>query len=111
MAETPPVFPGCENLEKSETLRCFTKMVLKHIKDNYYYPEDLKIRRIGGRVPVSIVVSEDGIVKNITAIRLKGRYKKLEDVAVKIMESLPKMKSASHNGQIVSSRYRIPIIF
>ncbi len=108
IVEQPPIFPGCENLSKSETKGCFSKKIGQHVKENYYYPQELRDKGISGRVMVGFVISKDGTVKNIKA---RGPNDQLEEIGRKIMEGLPKMKPASQRGKTVNVDYMVPLTF
>jgi protein TonB len=48
--EDVPIYPGCENVAKSERRNCFQEQINKHINKNFRYPEIAQEMGIQGRV-------------------------------------------------------------
>ena len=84
--EDVPLFPGCENVKKSERRKCFQDKVQRHIAKNFRYPEIAQEMGIQGRVYVQFVIAKDG---SITSIRTRGPDKNLEKEANRIISKLP----------------------
>ncbi len=107
LIEDAPVFPGCEGLAKSARKACFTKMIHKHVRKNFQYPEIAKGMGIQGRVYVSFMIAENGAITNIQA---RGD-KNLEKEAKRIIAKLPKMTPGKQRGKAVRVPFSIPITF
>lgn len=101
-----PIFPGCENEDDDRT--CFQEMIVKHVKSNFKYPQLALNKCIEGKVYVIFDIQLDGKIGNI---RTRAADKILEDEAIRIIEKLPKMKPAVHQGKEVNLPFSIPIIF
>lgn len=86
--EDVPLFPGCENVKKSERRKCFQDKIQRHIAKNFRYPEIAQEMGIQGRVHVQFIISKDG---SITGIQSRGPDKNLEKEANRIISKLPKM--------------------
>ena len=86
--EAVPLFPGCENVKKSERRKCFQDKIQRHIAKNFRYPEIAQEMGIQGRVHVQFIISKDG---SITGIQSRGTDKNLEKEANRIISKLPKM--------------------
>ena len=86
--EDVPLFPGCENIKKSERRKCFQDKIQRHIAKNFRYPEIAQEMGIQGRVHVQFIISKDG---SITGIQSRGPDKNLEKEANRIISKLPKM--------------------
>ena len=86
--EDVPLFPGCENVKKSERRKCFQDKIQRHIAKNFRYPEIAQEMGIQGRVHVQFIISKDG---SITGIQSRGTDKNLEKEANRIISKLPKM--------------------
>ena len=86
--EDVPLFPGCENVKKSERRKCFQDKIQRHIAKNFRYPEIAQEMGIQGRVHVQFIISKDG---SITVIQSRGTDKNLEKEANRIISKLPKM--------------------
>ena len=107
LIEDAPVFPGCEGLTKSDRKACFTKMIHKHVRKNFQYPETAKDMGIQGRVYVSFMIAENGLITNIQA---RGD-RNLEQEAKRIIAKLPKMTPGKQRGKAVRVPFSIPITF
>ena len=106
--EDVPLFPGCENVKKSERRNCFQEKIQRHIAKNFRYPEIAQEMGIQGRVYVSFIVDKDG---NIAGIRTRGPDKNLEKEAARIIGKLPKMVPGKQRGRPVRMPFSIPITF
>lgn len=106
--ETIPEFKACK--KSPEALKCFNSSLIKHIEDNFAYPQSAVDANIQGNVTVSFVINKKGEVLNVSA---KGptNGKVLEAAAIKLVEKLPKFKPAEINGKSVNSKYSFPISF
>lgn len=106
--EDSPIFPGCENLKKSEIKKCFQEKIQRHISKNFRYPEIAQEMGIQGRVYVQFVIAKDG---SITGIRTRGPDKNLEKEAKRIIGKLPTMTPGKQRGRAVRVPFSIPINF
>ncbi|TBN03635.1 energy transducer TonB [Hyunsoonleella flava] len=108
LIEDVPLFPGCENVKKSERRNCFQMKMNAHVTKNFRYPEMALDMGISGRVFVIFVIAPDG---NITKIRTRGPDKMLEEEAQRIIKLLPKMIPGKQRGKPVSVPFSLPINF
>jgi protein TonB len=106
--EDVPLFPGCENVKKSERRKCFQEKIQRHIARNFRYPEIAQELGIQGRVYVQFVIAKDG---SITDIRTRGPDKNLEQEAERIIGRLPTMTPGKQRGRAVRVPFSIPITF
>lgn len=106
--EDVPLFPGCENIKKSERRNCFQEKIQLHIAKNFRYPEIAQEMGIQGRVYVQFVIAKDG---SITDIRTRGPDKNLEKEANRIISKLPNMTPGKQRGRAVRVPFSIPITF
>lgn len=106
--EDVPVFPGCENVPKSQRKACFEEKINSFIRKNFRYPEIAQEMNIQGRVNVAFVIDEHG---NVTSIRSRGPDKNLINEAERIIGLLPKMTPGKQRGRPVRVPYGIPITF
>ena len=106
--EDVPVFPGCENVAKSQLRDCFNEKMQDHIRKNFRYPEIAQEMGIQGRVSVLFTIQKDGSIGNI---RLRGPDKNLEAEAQRIIEKLPRMTPGKQRGRPVRVPFSIPIMF
>ncbi|NNE02940.1 MAG: energy transducer TonB [Eudoraea sp.] len=103
-----PVYPGCENLSYSETLKCFRAKTKQHISEHFKYPQEAYKNNIHGRVLISFVISNEGKISNI---KTEGGAYILQQEAIRIIELLPVVHPAKHNGKPVKIPYSVPITF
>lgn len=106
--EGPPVFPGCEGLDKAGLRTCFQNKIQEHVKNNFKYPERAIERGLNGKVFVLFVIDANGQTTNI---RTRGPDAILEKEAQRIISSLPKMKPGNQRGRPIKVAYALPIHF
>jgi len=106
--EDVPIFPGCENVAKSERRNCFQDQMNKHIRKNFRYPEIAQEMGIQGRVYVNFIIAKDGSISNV---RMRGPNKNLEKEAQRIISKLPTMTPGKQRGRPVRVPFSIPITF
>lgn len=106
--EDVPIYPGCENVPKSQRRACFQEQINKHIRRNFRYPEIAQEMGIQGRVYVQFVIAKDGA---ITSVRMRGPDKNLEKEAARIISKLPRMTPGKQRGRAVRVPFSIPITF
>lgn len=104
--EDVPVFPGCEN--DADKRACFNKMIQKHIRKNFQYPEIAQEMGVEGRVYVLFEIQKDGSIGNI---KMRGPDKNLEKDAGRIIQKLPKMTPGKQRGNPVRVPFSIPITY
>lgn len=106
LIEEVPVFPGCE--DKQDKRRCFQAMMIKHVNQNFRYPESAIQMGLEGRVFVQFTIEKNG---RIGDIKMRGPDKILEAEAVRIIEKLPQMTPGKQRGKEVRVPFTMPIIF
>jgi len=104
--EEIPIFPGCEKEEDKRA--CFSKMMQKHIKKHFRYPEMAQQMGLQGRVSTQFVIQKDG---SIGTIQKRGPHEVLEQEAVRILKKLPKMKPGKQREKAVKVSFAQPITF
>ena len=108
--EQVPVYPGCKG-EDNETLKkCMSEKISKHIskKFNVKIAKKLNLKSDLYRINVQFKIDKKGKVVNV---RARADYPELEKEAVRVVESLPKMKPGKHEGKNVGVLYSLPINF
>ena len=96
-AEEMPSFPGGE------------KALMQYIKDNTYYPEEMCEGAAQGRVMVGFVINEDGSISDVKVLR--SLTPECDEVAVKIVNGMPKWNPGKQNGKAVKTKYTVPVSF
>lgn len=82
---------------------------IKWLEDNLKYPQDAIGKRLQGRVIVELVINKDGSFAEVRALR--GPAKELCDEAVRVVKEMPKWNPAKIKGEVVRSRFNLPVIF
>lgn len=106
--EELPIYPGCENVEKSNSKNCFQEKIIEHIKKNFKYPKKARQKNITGKVFVSFIIEKDGSIK---VANVRGPHEILENEAKRIIQLLPKMTPGKQKGIPVRMSMSIPISF
>ncbi|GAA3635543.1 M56 family metallopeptidase [Flavivirga jejuensis] len=104
-----PVFTGCEGLSKEEQKECTSRNISAYVNKNF----DTKIAdnfdlKGGQRINVIFKINKEG---NIVDIRPRGSHQALEEEAIRVINTLPKMVPGEHDGKKVNVLYMLPIIF
>ncbi len=81
----------------------------KWLADNIKYPQDAIGKRLQGRVQLQLVINKDGSFADVQVIR--GPAKELCDEAVRVVKEMPKWNPAKIKGEVVRSRFNLPVIF
>ena len=95
--EVMPEFPGG------------TKALLSFIAENLKYPQKAIDGQTEGRVIIRFVVNSNGEISDPTI--LKGINKNLDQAAIDVINKLPRWKPGQQDGQPVSVRFTLPIVF
>ena len=104
--EQVPVFPGCEDAEDKR--RCFEEMIIKHVKQNFQYPEIAQEMGLEGRVDVLFIVDKKG---HVVDLKMRGPHQILVDEAARIISKLPQMEAGKQRGTPVRVPFTMPIVF
>ena len=107
--EDVPIFPGCENLKNNnERKACMSEKISKYVNKEFDTDLGSELGLSGiNRVIVQFRIDEKG---NIGQVRARAPHPRLEQEAARVINSLPKMKPGSHNGEKVTVPYTLPII-
>ena len=108
IVEDVPIFPGCEDMDKSSQKSCFQNKLGKHIVKNFRYPEEAEELGMRGRVNIMFVIDKDGSVKNI---KTRGPHPLFELEGRRIFAKLPRMTPGKVKGKPVRVPFSIPLTF
>lgn len=97
IAEEMPEFPGGE------------KALLKYLVSHVRYPVVAQENGIQGKVYVSFVIDELGMIGNIEIIR--GVDVSIDNEAIRVIASMPRWSPGKQGGKPVKVRYNVPILF
>ncbi|WP_299335479.1 hypothetical protein [uncultured Psychroserpens sp.] len=96
-----PVFEGCEELSKEETMKCFSNKVSTFIKREF----NLKLFKALNlsepkQVDVFFIINESG---NLTGMKVRDSEVTIQGEILRVLRKMPVMKPAVHNGKRVSA--------
>ena len=86
-----------------------TGALMKYLMENVRYPAEAMAKKQQGRVVVSFVVDKDGSIRDAKVIRAIDPL--LDAEAIRVVESMPKWKTARVKGEDVNCQFTVPIIF
>ena len=108
--ENVPIYPGCEN-EKGNAARkkCMSEKVQKYVQRKFYtdLAGDLGLEG-RQRIAVQFKIDRNG---NVVNVRARAPHPRLEQEAVEVVSSLPKMTPGQQRGKPVGVLYSLPILF
>ncbi|MDP3314402.1 energy transducer TonB [Lutibacter sp.] len=107
--EDVPVYPGCKG-NKDQLRECLQESITKHVsrKFNSELASDLGLAPGVKRIIVMFKIDKNG---DITDIQARAPHKRLEDEAIRVVSSLPKMTPGKQRGRAVGVKYSLPIAF
>ncbi|MFC4636642.1 M56 family metallopeptidase [Dokdonia ponticola] len=104
-----PTYKECSG-SKEEIAKCTSQKVSMHVNKefNMDLPKELGI--VGVRTKITTVFKID-VEGNIVNVRARGGHPKLEEEAIRVVKTIPKMIPGKHEGKTVGVLYELPIIF
>jgi len=112
IVEDMPIFPGCEGKgSKDEIEQCTQNEIFKYIAENTKYPPMMKDAGVSGRVFIRFLVDEHGKVRDVEVLKGVPGGKALDNEAVRVSKTLPKMKPGKQRGKPVRVQYNVPVNF
>ena len=108
--ENVPIYPGCENETSNGAKKaCMSKAVDLFVKNNFDTSFAADVGLEGRqRIFVTFKINKNG---NVTDVRARAPHPKLEEEALRVVKSLPKMIPGKQRGVPVGVLYGLPIIF
>ena len=108
--EDVPIYPGCEDLSSNEARKqCMADHVMafvqKHFSTELAGELGLEGRQ---RIMVQFKIDQKG---DVTNVRARAPHPSLQEEAIKVIESLPKMIPGKQRGKPVGVLYALPILF
>jgi len=83
---------------------------IRWVSSNLVYPEKAKKEKIQGRVIVSLIISKEGIVKNVKVVI--GVHPSLDNEVIRVVNSSPKWTPGiDKKGKPADYDYTFPIVF
>jgi len=108
--EDVPIYPGCENKKNNAGKReCMSQGIMEFVQRNFNTELAGELGLEGRqRINVQFKIDRNGDVVNV---RARAPHPRLEQEAVKLVQSLPKMTPGKQRGKPVGVLYSLPILF
>ena len=108
VVERKPIFPGCEDVPKTEQEDCFKSNIQRIISKNFNIPfiasrQDTQRYRLS----TAFKISAEGYINDIF---VRGDSPRLEAEAKRVLQLIPRLIPGSQRGQAVIVPYSLPII-
>jgi hypothetical protein len=109
VVEEPPIFPGCENLNKTERKKCTSEATGNFIKANFDESIAEGLDFMGKHlISMQFVISNKG---EIIDIQVMASHIKFAQEGIRVLEAMPKMIPGRQRGKVVSVVYSFPMSF
>jgi len=108
--DTLPLFKSC-NKNDNNSLECYNSELIKHIENNFAYPQAAVDKNIEGVVNVKFVINKKGDIVNIETKAKGGELSILETSAKMLVEKLSQFTPATKDGKAVNTSYLFPVKF
>jgi len=109
----PPLFPGCEKVNEMEKADCSHKKLYEYVANNLKYPEELKTRKIEGKVFVKFVITNNGLVAQASI--QKSLHPAADKAALDLVngmnDKVGKWTPGTKEGRPVTTDMVLPISF
>ncbi len=108
--ENVPIYPGCEKAgNNAGKKKCMSEKIQKFVqkKFNTELANDLGLDG-RQRISVQFKIDRNG---NVVNVRARAPHPKLEQEAISVVKSLPKMTPGKQRGKAVGVLYALPILF
>ena len=108
--EEVPIFPGCTG-NREELRNCFSAEIKKFVSKRFNADLASELGLQEGtiqRIIVLFVIDKEG---NISDIKSRAPHVRLQEEAIRVINSLPKMKPGRQRGRAVAVKYSLPIVF
>ncbi len=105
-----PAYQGCDQNQDNDSLRkCTSEKISEFVNANFNtnLGKELDLEGVN-RVYVRFTIAKDGIIKDVQA---RAPHPDLQEEAVRVVKSLPKMQPGMQNGKPVNVLYSLPIVF
>jgi len=109
--ENVPIYPGCENAGNNDAKKkCMSEKVMKFVQKKFdnELANDLGLDSGRQRISVQFKIDNKG---NVVNVRARAPHPRLEQEAIKVVKSLPKMTPGKQRGKAVGVLYALPIVF
>lgn len=108
--ENVPIYPGCENAGNNDAKKkCMSEKIAKFVNKKFDTELASELGLSGRqRIAVQFKIDRKG---NVVNVRARAPHPRLEQEAVKVVNSLPSMTPGKQRGKAVGVLYSLPILF
>jgi periplasmic protein TonB len=103
VAPPPAVYTYVEEMPKADY--DYEAYITSHL----HYPNEAKDAGVSGKVFIKFLVSEDGSISDVKAVRGIGAG--CDEEAKRVIASMPKWKPGRQNGRAVKVYFTLPVMF
>ncbi|MEZ4853591.1 energy transducer TonB [Flavobacterium sp.] len=100
-----PLFPNCEDIDKTKQTTCFQKKLDQHVAINFNTPKKLK-KGYKARLIVYFIIDQNG---NVDEIEVTGGNSALRKEAVRVFKKLPQLTPGLQRKKPVRCKFTYPI--
>ncbi|MEH6534979.1 MAG: M56 family metallopeptidase [Psychroserpens sp.] len=110
IVEETPTFTFCDTFKTNdERKKCLSDNVAKHVNKNFNMDLATKLGLVGRqRINVIFKIDREG---NVIGVRARAPHPKLEEEAIRVINTLPQFIPGKQKGKPVIVPYSLPIIF
>ena len=109
-ADTPPVYIDCVTASKEDTTLCTVSAIETFAKKKFntglFKHLNLNEKRV--RVYAQFTITKNGA---ISSILVRTAHPQLEKETKRVLSLLPRFVPGKHQGNVVETRYNLPLIF
>jgi beta-lactamase regulating signal transducer with metallopeptidase domain len=107
--EEVPEFPGCTGTRKEKS-DCLNMSLKKHVVKNFDTKLANKLSLSPGKKKIWIIfrINEKGFVTDVNA---RAPHPKLKAEAIRVINTIPRMKPGRQGGKPVGMKYTLPVTF
>ena len=103
-----PQIQNCNYSTKLSQFHCFKTKVILHVLNTFKYPELSRKFGVEGKVYINLVIEKNGSLGIINIAKSSGSIH-LDNEAIRVIQSLPKIIPAKLNGEPDRMSYTVPI--
>tara|TARA_R110002096_G_scaffold320151_1_gene514217 strand:+ start:603 stop:1103 length:501 start_codon:yes stop_codon:yes gene_type:complete len=124
VVEKIPVIKGCGSLsttDQEQQKECMQYNIVKHVGDNFEFPENARMRGIQAKIYIGFVIERDGSISNVEIYKgaesaykdakkkKRAAAKELDKEAIRVIKLLEFLEPAYQKGKPVRMSFTMPI--
>ncbi|WP_242083243.1 energy transducer TonB [Aestuariivivens sediminis] len=109
--ESPPIYPGCENLGFNGSRKCLSDNISALMTTFFDVTSTKKLGLPKGAMFEASVIFKVNKKGEIVDVRVRGLTNELEIEAIRVLKMLPKLEPGFQRGRPVTVPYSLPLRF